>query len=391
MADIFISYSQTDADTARLIAALLSAQGYSVWYDTQLISGDKYREVIMRELDAARAVIVLWTANSVRSQFVEAEAARANADRKLIPLKDRFLPAEQIPLPFGNLHTTNFDNHEAVLSAVVAQLARPVAPPVVLKKLRYEVLTWFGIVGGALTIVNHWTNFITLADWMHWVVSHFAELTLKFWLELGALFHLEIPKGISGLLSMIAFYLSIALGSLRMAKERITLSKSTLLLLIISPLIYRQYFKFLAPLIHSFIVSYIGIREISIISLIFKIVLSYPFMIAIMLYAAKGKTIVNIYCVALMLFIFEVFSTEHFKTFYTYVYEDRGGHGAANELIVSYVRFCLLLLPIALVPTGALAKRLSYMLAGVVLIFGLSEVSKQVDKFRTAVTAVETH
>lgn len=73
MADIFISYSQKDADTARLIAALLSAQGYSVWCDTQLLSGDKYREVIMKELDAARAVVVLWTSNSVKSDFVQAE------------------------------------------------------------------------------------------------------------------------------------------------------------------------------------------------------------------------------------------------------------------------------------------------------------------------------
>jgi hypothetical protein len=33
---------------------------------------------------------------------------------------------------------------------------------IMLREIRGQVLVWIGIVGGALTIVNHWSNFITL-------------------------------------------------------------------------------------------------------------------------------------------------------------------------------------------------------------------------------------
>jgi len=154
VADIFISYSKKDVDTARVIAALLEAQGYSVWWDTSLVAGDQFRKVIMKELEAAKAVVVLWTENSVNSDWVQSEAGRAHNDRKLIPLKTRLLTYDKIPSPFDNLHATNFDNHEAILTAVEAQLAKPPAPPVMWKKVRYEAFTWFGVIGGALTIVT---------------------------------------------------------------------------------------------------------------------------------------------------------------------------------------------------------------------------------------------
>jgi len=66
---------------------------------------------------------VLWTGKSVKSVWVNAEASRAHSDRKLLPLKARLLPSDQIPLPFSELHTANFDNKEAVLTAVKKQLA----------------------------------------------------------------------------------------------------------------------------------------------------------------------------------------------------------------------------------------------------------------------------
>ncbi len=118
MADIFISYSKKDAEQARLIEALLEAQGYSVWWDTSLETGEEFRQEITKELDAAKAVIALWTQNSVKSVWVNAEASRAHSARKLVPLKAHLLAHNQIPLPFSELHTTNFDNHQEVLDAV---------------------------------------------------------------------------------------------------------------------------------------------------------------------------------------------------------------------------------------------------------------------------------
>jgi hypothetical protein len=43
MADIFISYSQTDRERAMQIANALSAKGWKVWWDVSLIAGDRFR------------------------------------------------------------------------------------------------------------------------------------------------------------------------------------------------------------------------------------------------------------------------------------------------------------------------------------------------------------
>ena len=56
---------EADPEPTRALADFLTAQGYSVWWDTNLTSGEVFREVIDRELAAADAVIVIWTAHSV--------------------------------------------------------------------------------------------------------------------------------------------------------------------------------------------------------------------------------------------------------------------------------------------------------------------------------------
>jgi hypothetical protein len=105
LADIFISYSKPDRDKVVMLAAYLESEGWTVWWDKNLNPGDTYRDDIMRELVAARAVIVLWTQNSIKSDFVRAEAGRAKADGKLIPVKEGDVAYGDIPLPFGEMRT----------------------------------------------------------------------------------------------------------------------------------------------------------------------------------------------------------------------------------------------------------------------------------------------
>src|SRR5262245_40581735 len=124
MADIFISYSKADRDKVVILAAYLESEGWTVWWDTNLAAGDAFRDEIMKQLAAARAVIVLWTPTSVKSDFVRAEAGRAKADSKLIPVKDG-LSYGDIPLPFGEMHTEDLGKRELIRAAVVAQLAKP--------------------------------------------------------------------------------------------------------------------------------------------------------------------------------------------------------------------------------------------------------------------------
>ena len=156
MADIFINYSKADHPLALKLSAFLEAEGWSVWWDKSLGAADLYRDEIMKQLAAAaRAVITIWTPNSIKSDWVRAEAGAAKKDGKLIPVKTSDVAYGDIPLPFGKMHTENVGSTELIRAAVVAQLAKPQVEPTAWallgKGFKYEVLTWIGIVGGALT------------------------------------------------------------------------------------------------------------------------------------------------------------------------------------------------------------------------------------------------
>ena len=86
MSDIFISYAKADHAVALKLSAFLEAEGWSVWWDKSLAAADLYRDEIMKQLAAARAVLTIWSENSVKSEWVRAEAGRAKADGKLIPV-----------------------------------------------------------------------------------------------------------------------------------------------------------------------------------------------------------------------------------------------------------------------------------------------------------------
>jgi TIR domain len=151
MSDIFISYSKADHALALKLSAFLEAEGWTVWWDKSLAAADLYRDEIMKQLAAARAVITIWTENCVKSDWVRAEAGRAKADGKLIPVKTPDVAYADIPLPFGEMPTENIGSTELIRAAVVAQLAKPAVEPSaaasLVKGAKYEVLTWLGIVG----------------------------------------------------------------------------------------------------------------------------------------------------------------------------------------------------------------------------------------------------
>ena len=56
MADIFISYSNADHALALKLSAFLESEGWTVWWDKSLGAADLYRDEIMKQLAAARAV-----------------------------------------------------------------------------------------------------------------------------------------------------------------------------------------------------------------------------------------------------------------------------------------------------------------------------------------------
>jgi predicted nucleotide-binding protein len=84
MADVFISYSKSYVQITRDLAADLEAKGLTVWWDTDLLAGESFRQRIIQELQACKAAIVIWTPQSVISDYVISEAERARKAGKLI-------------------------------------------------------------------------------------------------------------------------------------------------------------------------------------------------------------------------------------------------------------------------------------------------------------------
>ena len=66
----------------------LEGKRVSVWYDAGLIAGQPFREVLRQRIETVKAVVVLWTENSIGSKWVRAEANLADSHGKLICLRD---------------------------------------------------------------------------------------------------------------------------------------------------------------------------------------------------------------------------------------------------------------------------------------------------------------
>jgi len=105
MPDIFISYAREDREHAETLATRLTAAGWSVWWDPEIRAGEHFAEVIEQALHQVRAVIVLWSKDSVTSRWVRAEANEGLRQEKLIPLS---LDTAEPPLIFKAIHTGQF-------------------------------------------------------------------------------------------------------------------------------------------------------------------------------------------------------------------------------------------------------------------------------------------
>ncbi len=100
MSDVFVSYARSTETQARMVAEALRAAGYAVWRDDELPAHRAYGEVIEERLRAAKAVVVVWSGEAVRSQWVRAEADVAREAGTLVQLSiDGVTP----PMPFNQI------------------------------------------------------------------------------------------------------------------------------------------------------------------------------------------------------------------------------------------------------------------------------------------------
>ncbi len=130
MSDVFVSYARPDESQAIVVAEALQAQGYRVWRDDELPAHRAYADVIQERLSSAQAVVVLWSAEAAKSQWVRAEADSARGSGTLVQATvDGTIP----PLPFNQIQCADLNGWNGKtetsgwlkLTASVAALAGP--------------------------------------------------------------------------------------------------------------------------------------------------------------------------------------------------------------------------------------------------------------------------
>jgi TolB-like protein/Tfp pilus assembly protein PilF len=123
MADVFISYCSTDRTAAERVAARLGAEGLSTWWDESLIAGQAWDEAVRAELKAARVVVVLWSAASWASRWVQAEA-QAGLERSILVAAR--LDDVMLEPPFNIVQTADLRDDHRGLDRLVAGVRRMV-------------------------------------------------------------------------------------------------------------------------------------------------------------------------------------------------------------------------------------------------------------------------
>lgn len=96
MSQVFISYASEDRPWVESFARTLEKQGWTVWWDRQIPTGQTYDNIIWSALQAAACVVVVWSSHSIGKEWVREEASDAKKRNILLPIR-----IEDVQPPFG--------------------------------------------------------------------------------------------------------------------------------------------------------------------------------------------------------------------------------------------------------------------------------------------------
>lgn len=136
MYDIFLSYDRNDHEPAKAVVGLLEAHGFSVFWDREIPVGSSWSKVLEKQLESSRCVVVLWSTDSVSSEWVRGEAGHGFEEGILVPaLLEKDV---KLPLPFQSIQATDLADPASfqaqhpefrkLLKAVAGKLGQTVPP-----------------------------------------------------------------------------------------------------------------------------------------------------------------------------------------------------------------------------------------------------------------------
>jgi hypothetical protein len=114
------------------------------------------------------------------------------------------------------MHTENVGSTELIRAAVVAQLAKPLVQQSPFWQItglfKYQVLTWIGIVGSAITLFANLSGVLDLADRVRELVTHWHEWNQIIWGWVFSLVQVKVPKVLAPIISFTVFTAMLVAG-----------------------------------------------------------------------------------------------------------------------------------------------------------------------------------
>jgi ABC-type branched-subunit amino acid transport system substrate-binding protein len=105
LADIFISYSRSDRARVAPFAEALTGQGFTVWWDARIATGEDFDRAIDDAITQAKVILVVWSQASISSRWVKEEAEDGLSRECLIPIR---IDDVTIPRGFRRIQAADF-------------------------------------------------------------------------------------------------------------------------------------------------------------------------------------------------------------------------------------------------------------------------------------------
>jgi adenylate cyclase len=86
VADIFLSYASEDRERIEPLVTILQAEGWTLWWDRDLVAGPSFADAIQENLNQARCIVVAWSRHSIGSSWCRDEASEGIERNCLVPV-----------------------------------------------------------------------------------------------------------------------------------------------------------------------------------------------------------------------------------------------------------------------------------------------------------------
>jgi formylglycine-generating enzyme required for sulfatase activity len=148
------------------LAKALQGEGWSVWWDRNIPVGKRFSDVIQEEIGKAGCIVVLWSAASVKKDWVIDEASEGRERKILVPV---FVEQVQPPLGFRQIQAADLwdwrgdssdGRFRTLCHNIASMLGQPsTAPAEKLLLVRPATVPWFrsrlllrGVLWGTLAV-----------------------------------------------------------------------------------------------------------------------------------------------------------------------------------------------------------------------------------------------